>query len=109
MSEAMMFETKPGIRASDADREQVATLLADHFADGRLTQPEFDERLSVAYAARTYDQLREVVADLPAPQPPVEPAGAVVAEPWLHCLLWCVFPPAGLAYWLLTRKDHQDD
>ncbi len=52
-------------RASDEERERAARELRDHFAAGRLTQEELDERLQQAYAARTDGQLRAVMADLP--------------------------------------------
>jgi len=36
------------IRVSDADRERVTARLREHFAEGRLSQEELDERLSAA-------------------------------------------------------------
>ena len=54
------------IRASDQERESVVDVLRDAYADGRLTLDEFDERTSAAYAARTWADLRELTADLPA-------------------------------------------
>ena len=54
-------------RASDADRDAAASLLNEAFAEGRLTGDEHDQRLSAAYAARTWQQLRQLTADLPAP------------------------------------------
>jgi Domain of unknown function (DUF1707) len=53
------------IRASDADREQVVEVLRDHYAEGRLTLDEFDERTSSAYAAKTRTDLRKLTNDLP--------------------------------------------
>lgn len=53
------------IRASDADREQAAASLRDHFAEGRLTRVELDERLTTALCARTAGDLRRLMADLP--------------------------------------------
>ena len=50
------------LRASDAERERTATLLRDHAAAGRLTPEELDERLDVAYAARTVGELDALVA-----------------------------------------------
>jgi hypothetical protein len=35
-------------RVSDADRDQVVTLLRDHVAVGRLTLDEFSERMGIA-------------------------------------------------------------
>jgi len=46
-------ETDPGLRASDADREQVVSRLREHAADGRLDVAELEQRIDAAYAART--------------------------------------------------------
>jgi Domain of unknown function (DUF1707) len=53
------------LRASDADREQVAELLQHATAEGRLTADELDERLGALYQSRTYGELEALVADLP--------------------------------------------
>jgi hypothetical protein len=53
------------IWASDADRERVVASLRDHFAEGRLTRAELDERLAVALSTRTAGELRRLMADLP--------------------------------------------
>ena len=53
-------------RAGDADREAVAERLRMAAGEGRLDLEELDDRLERAYAARTYGQLRVLVADLPA-------------------------------------------
>jgi hypothetical protein len=66
-----MSENAP-MRASDADRDRVATQLRDHFAAGRLDDDELSTRLDSAYAARTIAQLEQVQRDLPAL--PVAPA-----------------------------------
>lgn len=55
------------LRASDADREKVAGLLRDAFAEGRLSPVEHDERLSQVYRAQTYGELVPVLHDLPVP------------------------------------------
>ncbi|MBO0776577.1 MAG: DUF1707 domain-containing protein [Actinobacteria bacterium] len=57
------------IRASDADREHVTARLREHFAAGRLTADELDERISAALNAKTYGELRRLMADLPEPAP----------------------------------------
>lgn len=54
------------IRASDQERESVVEVLRDAFTDGRLTLDEFEDRTSAAYAAKTWADLRELTADLPA-------------------------------------------
>jgi Domain of unknown function (DUF1707) len=71
----------PSLRASDAERERVASLLQKHFADGRIAFDELQERLGQAYGARTHGDLDKVLEDLPQeteplPQqsPPPQPA-----------------------------------
>ena len=55
------------LRASDADRDRVLTLLAEAASDGRLTMPEHAERVQRACAARTLGELAELTSDLVAP------------------------------------------
>ena len=57
------------IRVSDADRDRVSAQLRDHFAAGRITTGELDERLSAALNAKTFGDLRRIMADLPGPVP----------------------------------------
>src|SRR5215207_11587726 len=52
------------LRASDADREQVATLLSTAYAEGRLTREEHDERIDQLMAAKTFDDLIPITRDL---------------------------------------------
>ena len=52
------------MRASDADRELVRTVLVDAYGDGRLTREEYDERLNDLYGSRTLGELPALVADL---------------------------------------------
>jgi hypothetical protein len=77
------------IRISDADREQVTARLREHFAEGRLTSEELDERLAAALSAKTYGDLRRIMTDLPdaAPVPP----GGSPAPQWAgrpRVLVW---------------------
>jgi hypothetical protein len=53
------------ILASDRERDSVVDVLRDAYTDGRLTLAEFEERTAAAYAARTWDHLRELTGDLP--------------------------------------------
>src|SRR5256886_7808399 len=63
------------IRVSDADRDRVTARLREHFAEGRLTSDELDERISAALSAKTFGDLRPLMADLPEPVPaPARPA-----------------------------------
>jgi hypothetical protein len=52
-------------RAADTDREAAAEKLRIAAAEGRIGFEELDDRLGQALSARTYGQLRAVVADLP--------------------------------------------
>ena len=54
------------IRASDADRDHTAGMLASALAAGRLTSAEHAERLDAAYAAKTLGDLVPLTRDLPA-------------------------------------------
>jgi Domain of unknown function (DUF1707) len=65
----------PGLRASDAEREAVATRLRDAASTGHLTIVEADERQAAAYAAVTRDDLVGLTADLPVVKPPAGPRG----------------------------------
>ena len=53
------------MRAADTDRIQVAQLLTDAAAQGRLPLSEYEDRLNRAYAAQTYDELDRISGDLP--------------------------------------------
>ena len=62
------------MRASDADRDAVVSDLSEHFQAGRLTAAELDERTGRALTARTWGELTELAADLPALRPAAPPA-----------------------------------
>jgi hypothetical protein len=51
---------------SHADREQVVGTLKTAFVQGRLVEDELDARVERVYASRTYAELAEVFADIPA-------------------------------------------
>jgi hypothetical protein len=53
------------LRVSDAERAEVADRLAKHYADGRLDQTEFNERLDQAMGAKTQADLHGLFNDLP--------------------------------------------
>src|SRR6187455_342057 len=69
-----------GLRASDAEREQVAEALRRHHVDGRLDTEELQERLERCYAARTTGELSPLLADLPAEREAARGRHAV--SPW---------------------------
>jgi hypothetical protein len=53
------------VRIGDADREAIAAQLREHYADGRLTLDELNERLDQTFAAKTKTDLDVVMRDLP--------------------------------------------
>ena len=53
------------VRVGDADREATAAQLREHYADGRLTLDELNERLDQTFAAKTVADLTTVTRDLP--------------------------------------------
>lgn len=67
MAGALAGRTSAGaVRASDAERELAADALRRHFAAGRLTASELEERVARAYSARSRADLAAVLADLPS-------------------------------------------
>jgi Flp pilus assembly protein TadB len=54
------------LRASDADRDAVVYRLREAAGEGRLEPDELEQRVDVALRARTYGDLAELLADLPA-------------------------------------------
>jgi hypothetical protein len=53
------------VRVSDAERSAIADALARHYADGRLDQAEFNERVDRAMQAKTRADFRGLLDDLP--------------------------------------------
>lgn len=70
------------LRIGDAEREQAAAELGEHYAQGRLTTDEHAERLDRIWAARTRGDLAPVFRDLPGRYGPVEPAPVRRATYW---------------------------
>jgi hypothetical protein len=56
----------PGLRASDAERDQVVAKLRDEFVAGRLSHDTFLHRVNVVFESRRQAELPPLVADLPA-------------------------------------------
>jgi hypothetical protein len=62
--------------ADSADRKVTLRALAEHHAEERLTEPEYDRRRDLAGKAQTHGDLQALFADLPPPHPLIgeEPA-----------------------------------
>ena len=67
----LMDRTAGQLRVGDAEREAAVAALGEHYAAGRLTLEEHDDRTTRAYAARVAADLWPLFSDLPqaAPQP----------------------------------------
>jgi len=92
------------LRIGDAERDEVAAALREHYAAGRLTSEEFDERLEACLAARTAGDLQTLTLDLPrlgrAPAPRPRRGGWVAA--WRHwaavsMIVWAIWAVAALS------------
>lgn len=65
----MTTELAPQMRASNAERERVVTILQQAGVDGRLTMDEVDERVASTFAAKYRNELPALTEDLPAAEP----------------------------------------
>jgi hypothetical protein len=64
---------KTSLRIGDAERDRAIAELGDHFAAGRLSTEEFEQRVDEAIKARFNNDLEPLFTDLPrAPEPSVE-------------------------------------
>src|SRR5262245_53514330 len=73
------------MRVGDAERTRVTEALHDHFAQGRLTRDELDERLDATLSAKTFGELRKITRDLPGTAPVADPASpSRAAAPHWH-------------------------
>jgi len=102
----------PGIRASDEDRNRAAAALGAHYAAGRLTLEEFQERLDEVYAATTLGELDHLMADLPgtdlgrlperrSPGPVQVPAGGSALAWQAAWRFWLAISVVAFVIWLL--------
>ena len=93
------------IRASDREREQVAARLRDALAEGRLEPDEFEDRLQLAYAARSRSRLAVLVEDLPAltPARPVRSTSRsiVVSRRAVHLVTYVLVSVLLVCLWMV--------
>lgn len=57
--------SRDDLRIGDAERDAAVTALREHYAQGRLTHEELDERIELTLSARTGRELALTSADLP--------------------------------------------
>lgn len=63
------------LRASDADRANAASMLADAYAEGRLDNDEYNQRLDQVMSSKALGELVPVLADItPVPRPQTPPS-----------------------------------
>lgn len=72
---------RPELRIGDREREAAVAALGEHYAAGRLTKDEYDERSERAWAGKTSSDLAPLFFDLPSlhgapPSPPRNHSGA---------------------------------
>jgi hypothetical protein len=70
----------PAVRASDRERDAVVQRVQQAFAEGRLDDTEFDERMRAALTARTHTDLDVLLSDLPAETSAPVPAPAAAGR-----------------------------
>ena len=70
------------MRVGNAEREAIAAELREHYASGRLTLDELNERLEAAFSAKTRADLTAVMRDLPSAQSDLPPTAGAGAPGW---------------------------
>jgi hypothetical protein len=124
--------TDADLRASDAERNEVADRLSRHYADGRLDQTEFKARLDRAMGATTRGDLDGLFDDLPplateAPSPPPHrrrlvpfiiilaliavgagSTASMVHVPWLLLVVIALFLWSRAGWRRRSRRSHSD-
>ena len=126
-----------GLRIGDVQRDAAVEALRAHYAEGRLSPAEFEERMGAALVATTVAELRPLFADLPrdseavngvsvwrAPPKPVRHVSPLgVLQRWMIFLapvLWLLVFTGWSQWWLaylawaavfvvVNRLDHARD
>ncbi|MFT4215813.1 MAG: DUF1707 domain-containing protein [Micropruina sp.] len=69
------------LRASDADRTNAASMLADAYAEGRLDNDEYNQRLDQAMSSKSLGELVPVLSDLTPARPASASGGPTLQAP----------------------------
>jgi len=85
---AQGFSENSRLRASDADRDQAATVINNAMAEGRLTPDEHSDRLDALYAAKTHADIVPLLDDLPGRATAAVPAAATALTPLYGQAAW---------------------
>ena len=101
---------QPEVRVGTAEREAAQNELNEHFSQGRLEVPEFEERSSLVAGARTRSELDSVFHDLPRAPATVDPDA--VAKPsqtrnWRHTVIGATPFIAVVLFFLLNGHFDQ--
>ena len=103
-----MPDLSTDLRAADADRDAAVERLRAAYEEGRLRDPELEERLGAALGARTLAELAVLTGDLPpAQRPRVAPPSAtrVRQAAWGA---WVLAVSVNLVIWLLVSLSARD-
>jgi hypothetical protein len=92
------------LRVGDAEREAVAAELREHYAQGRLSIEDFQQRLDAAYAAKTRGDLDKLISDLPHARPAGAPLPAPPPGSWGNHGHGAHFHPPGAGFGYGERR-----
>ncbi len=102
-----LFKADPCVRVGDQQREKVVASLGQAFAQGYLSLPDYETRLSQAFAAQTAGALTEVLGDLPIgriarddPQRRADKAAAVRRGVRIHLAAYLAASLLMIGIWL---------
>ena len=93
--------TNNPVRASDAEREEVAGVVQAAGAEGRLTLAETEDRLAGIYGTTFRHELAEFTADLPKATTPPRPVRQLPRGPLaVHAAIVLVLATVLIVRWL---------